>query len=143
MLDEMKKMPALSLVVQLHGLAAMSFALVFLLEAFGFSFPLVSIQAMHPDFAASTYTSTVSLWVACDIGTFAAYEIFYLPYLFSQRAANLPPDTKLKNIFVIYHLFWCAMITYTSLLPGTSWSAAIPVAVMYGFTLAGYFAPTP
>jgi len=126
----------LALVVLAHGIAAAIFALVFLLDAAGLSLPLVSLQAQHPDFLPSQYATAASLWIAVAIGTFASYEIFLLPYLAKEYHA------KLKKLFVAYHVAWCIVTPYIALMPGSSWSAWITVAVIYGFTLAGYLAPS-
>lgn len=132
MMDTLSKLSSLSLVILAHGVAAMSFALVFLIEGFGYSIPLLSLQSQHPDFAENPYSKALSFWVAIAIASFAAYETFYLPFV--------TPDQKLKNIFVVYHFGWATMITYCALLPGAVWSAWISVTVMYGFTIAGMLA---
>lgn len=126
---------SISFVALLHGIAAMSFAAVFLIEGLGYSLPLLSLQSQHPDFATSPYATALSFWVAVAIGTFATYEMFFIPFLSAEYQA------KLKTVFVSYHLAWCLMITYCALLPGSMWSAWISVVVMYGFTIAGALAP--
>ncbi len=66
---------SLSLVVLCHGIVAAVFAFVFFLEAFEIAFPLLSLEAQHPNFMATEYSKAVCLFVA--IGTFASYEVFF------------------------------------------------------------------
>ena len=130
---------SLSLIVLCHGIVATAFAFVFLLEAFEISFPFLSLEAQHPNFVATEYSKVACLFVAVAIGTFAAYEIFFFPsYL--NKLSDEATRKKIKMIFVSYHIPWSLMITYTALLDGTTWSAWISVAVMYGFTLWGAIA---
>jgi len=70
---------SLSLVVLCHGIVAAVFAFVFFLEAFEIAFPLLSLEAQHPNFMATEYSKTVCLFVA--IGTFASYEIFFFLHI--------------------------------------------------------------
>ena len=124
----------LSLVILLHGVAAAVFATVFLIEAFGWSFPLFSLGWQHPLWIHSPYTRSASAWIAVAIATFAVYEIFVIPWL--------PPTRKLKLLFFLYHLPWCVVVTYCAAQPGSDWSAWIDLPVMYGFTVLGAIAPT-
>ena len=129
---------SLSLIVLCHGLVAAVFAFAFLLEAFEIALPLISLEAQHPNFIATEYSKAACLFVAVGIGTFAAYEIFFLPsYL---NSADDISKKKIKMIFVSYHIPWSLMITYIALLDGATWNAWISVAVMYGFTLWGAIA---
>ena len=130
---------SLSLIVLCHGIVAAAFAFVFLLEAFEISFPLLSLEAQHPNFIATEYSKIACLFVAVAIGTFAAYEIFFFPsYL--NKLSDETTRKKIKMIFVSYHIPWSLMITYIALLDVTTWNAWISVAVMYGFTLWGAIA---
>jgi len=111
---------SLSLVVLCHGIVATVFAFVFLLEAFEIAFPLLSLEAQHPNFMATEYSKTVCLFVAVAIGTFASYEIFSPSYL---NKADDVSRKKIKMIFVSYHILWSLMITYIALLDGIAWNA--------------------
>ena len=70
---------SLSLIVLCHGIVAAEFAFVFLLEAFEIAFPLLSLEAQHPNFVATEYSKAACFFVAVAIGTFATYEIFFFP----------------------------------------------------------------
>ena len=130
---------SLSLIVLCHGIVAVAFAFVFLLEAFEITFPLLSLEAQHPNFVATEYSKAACLFVTVAIGTFASYEIFFFPsYL--NKLSDEATRKKIKMIFVSYHIPWSLMITYIALLDGTTWNAWISVAVMYGFTLWGAIA---
>ena len=130
---------SLSLIVLCHGIVAAAFAFVFLLETFGIAFPLLSLEAQHPNFVATEYSKVACLFVAVAIGTFSAYEVFFFPsYL--NKLSDEATRKKIKMIFVSYHIPWSLMITYIALLDGTTWNAWISVAVMYGFTLWGAIA---
>ena len=130
---------SLSLIVLCHGIVAAAFAFVFLLEAFEIAFPLLSLEAQHPNFVATEYSKVACLFVAVAIGTFATYEIFFFSsYL--NKLSDEATRKKIKMIFVFYHIPWSLMITYIALLDGTTWNAWISVAVMYGFTLWGTIA---
>ena len=72
---------SLSLVVLCHGIVAAVFAFVFFLEAFEIAFPLLSLEAQHPNFMAIEYSKAVCLFVAIAIGTFASYEIFFFLHI--------------------------------------------------------------
>ena len=124
----------LSSVVLLHGITAAVFAVVFLIEACGYSFPLFSLGWQHPNWMHSSYTRSTSAWIAVAIATFAVYEIFVIPWL--------PPTRKIKVCFFVYHLPWCVVVTYCAAQGGSDWSAWIDLPVMYGFTLLGAIAPT-
>jgi hypothetical protein len=70
---------SLSLIILCHGIVAAAFAFVFLLETFEIAFPLLSLEAQHPNFVATEYSKAACLFVAVAIGTFASYEIFFFP----------------------------------------------------------------
>ena len=122
----------ISLVVMAHGMAAASFVLLFLLQAFSLSIPYISLLIGSP----TEYSPAASLWIAVAIGTFATYEIVFLPFLPAEFQA------KLKTVYVIYHLPWCVVITYVALLPSSSPLVWLSAAVMYSFTIAGIVAPS-
>ena len=129
---------SLSLVVLCHGIIAVVFAFVFLLEAFEVSFPLLSLEVQHQNFVATEYSKAICLFVAVAIGTFASYEIFFFPsYL---KNAEDVSRKKIKTIFVSYHIPWSLIITYIAMFDGATWNAWISVAVMYGFTFWGAIA---
>ena len=131
-----KNITSISFVVLSHGIVAMIFALVFLLEAFGIAIPLLSLETQHPNFVPSIYSQTASLFAAVGIATFAIYEIFFFPsYLKNNNDVGI--HRKVKILFVSYHFLWCIMITYVALLDGTAWTAWLSVFVMYGFTFWG------
>lgn len=125
----------LALVVLMHGIAAYVFAAVFFIEACGYSFPLFSLGWQHPNWVHSGYTRAASGWVAVAIATFASYETFFLPFLPASY------HKKLKIVFFVYHLPWCAVVTICAAQQGSDWSAWIDLPVMYGFTLLGAIAP--
>jgi len=129
---------SLSLVVLCHGIVAAVFAFVFFLEAFEIAFPLLSLEAQHPNFMATEYSKAVCLFIAVAIGTFAYYEICFFPSYLNK--ADDVSRKKIKMIFVSYHIPWSLMITYIALLDGTAWNAWISVGVMCGFTLWGAIA---
>ena len=72
---------SLSLIVLCHGIVAAAFAFVFLLEAFEIAFPLLSLEAQHPNFVGTEYSKAACLFVTVAIGTFASYEIFFFPFI--------------------------------------------------------------
>ena len=123
---------SLSLVVLCHGIVAAVFAFVFLIEAFEIAFPLLSLEAQHPNFMATEYSKAVCLFVAVAIGTFASYEIFFFPSYLNKT--DDVSRKKIKMIFVSYHIPWSLMITYITMFDGSTWNAWISVAVMCGFT---------
>jgi len=129
---------SLSLIVLCHGIVAAAFAFVFFLEVFEIAFPLLSLEAQHPNFVATEYSKAACLFVAVAIGTFASYEIFFFPSYLNK--ADDVSRKNIKMIFVSYHIPWSLMITYIALLDGATWNAWISVAVMYGFTLWGAIA---
>ncbi len=129
---------SLSLVVLCHGIVAAAFAFVFLLQAFEIAFPLLSLEAQHPNFMATEYSKAVCLFVAIAIGTFASYEIFFFPSYLNK--ADDVSRKKIKMIFVSYHIPWSLMITYIALVDGIAWNVWISVGVMYGFALWGAIA---
>ena len=112
---------SLSLVVLCHGIVAAVFAFVFLLEAFEIAFPLLSLEAQHPNFMATEYSKAVCLFIAVAIGTFAYYEICFFPSYLNK--ADDVSRKKIKMIFVSYHIPWSLMITYIALLDGIAWNA--------------------
>ena len=132
----MKNITSLSFVVLSHGIVALLFALVFLLESFGIAMPLLSLETQHPNFVPSIYSQTVSLFAAVGIATFAVYEIFFFPS-FLKNNDDVEIHKKVKILFVSYHILWCIMITYVALLDGTAWNAWLSVFVMFGFTFWG------
>tara|TARA_B110000196_G_C20495744_1_gene364478 strand:- start:132 stop:398 length:267 start_codon:yes stop_codon:yes gene_type:complete len=75
----------------------------FFLEALGITFPLLSLEAQHPNFVATEYSKAACLFVAVAIGTFAAYEVFFFPsYL--NKLSDVATRKKIKMIFVSYHI---------------------------------------
>jgi hypothetical protein len=117
--------------VRSHGIVAAAFAVVFYLETFGISVPLLSLEAQHPNVVPTHYSKAACLFAAVAITTFSVYGIFPLPELSARYQA------KLKTLFFAYHLPWCAMIIYVALMPEAAWNAWLSVAVMVGFTLWG------
>ena len=130
------KLNSLSTAVLFHGIAALGYCFVFVLEAFGISLPLLSLEAQHPNFMSTQYSQAASLFAALALLTFACYEMFFIPSYLSKSNDNTSRK-KIKRIFVAYHIPWSIMITYLALLDGSSWTAWISVGVMYGFTLWG------
>ena len=135
------KFNSLSTAVLFHGIAALGYCLVFTLESFGVSLPLLSLEAQHPNFMSTQYTQAASLFAAAALLTFACYEIFFIPSYLSKSNDDVSRK-KIKTIFVAYHIPWSVMITYLALFDGSSWTAWISVAVMYGFTIWGAVAKT-
>ena len=71
----MLNMPSmLSVIVFMHGLAAASFVIVFLLQAASISVPLYFFDLPELIGPSELYTTVSCLWIACGIGTFASYE---------------------------------------------------------------------
>ena len=130
------KLKSLSTAVLFHGVAALGYCFIFILEAFGISLPLLSLEAQHPNFISSQYSQAASLFAATALLTFAFYENFFI-HSYLNRSIDNARRKKIKTIFVGYHIPWSIMITYLALLDGSSWTAWISVSVMYGFTLWG------
>ena len=131
---------SLSFVVRSHGIVAMVFSLIFLLEVLGINLPLVSLPSQHPNFVMTEYTTAALLFALVAIMTFASYELFFLPtYLQEQESQNDKSTSykRIKTIFVLYHLPWCFIVTYLALLPETTPSAYVSIGIMYGFTFWG------
>ena len=70
---------SLSLIVLCHGIVAIAFSTVFLLEALGISLPLLSLQSQHSNFLISEFSIAACLFASVAIATFAAYEVLFFP----------------------------------------------------------------
>ena len=129
---------SLSFIVLCHGITAALFSIVFLFESLGIAVPFLSLLAQHPNFMSSIYSKTVCLFASVGIATFAIYEIFFFPnFLKSLSKNDIQIRSKIKKLFVSYHILWSIMIVYVALLDGSAWSAWLSVFVMLGFTIWG------
>ena len=128
---------SLPLVVMIHGIAAMAFALNFFLEAYGIHLPLISIKAQHPSIILNGFAFTGLLFAGAGTLTFATYEIFFISEFLKTLEIESSLRKKIKNIFVAYHIVWCLVVTILVLLPSASSVAYVNIFVMYGFTIWG------
>ena len=128
---------SLPLVVKIHGIAAMVFALSFFLEAYGIHLPFISIKAQHPSIILNGFAFIGLLFAGAGTLTFATYEIFFIPEFLKTLEIESSLRKKIKNIFVAYHIVWCLVVIILVLLPSASSVAYVNIFVMYGFTIWG------
>ena len=128
---------SLPLVIRSHGIAAMAFALSFFLEAYGIHLPLISIKIHHTSLLLTDFAFAGLLFAGAATLTFASYEIFLIPTYVRKLDIGSPLRKRAKNIFTIYHIVWCVVVTILVMLPSASPIAFINIFVMYGFTAWG------
>ena len=148
--DEGRK---LSNIVLIHGLVAFLFSLIYMLQACGWAFPLLSLESLNADYHGEdsfTQVRAACLLVFLGVATFAQYEIFFFPAYLRKleeegntKAEAVETKKLIKTLFIMYHVPWAISSVYIATRPEAMWNSWLYVVTMVGFTVWPMVSPEP